>query len=363
MKRFRHFRTDDETRRRHAEVSLRTRDFILPYFVVEGNAIKKEIPSLPGHYHFSIDTLLEDLGTAAAAGIDKILIFGVVDPARKDAMGTAAGQKDNLVARAVAAVKRAFPFLTVITDVCLCAYTTHGHCGVVDPQGQGPRRCAGAKNRRVLNDETLPLLARMALTHAMAGADFVAPSAMMDGQVGAIRRALDQHGLHKTKILSYSAKYASSFYGPFRDAAGSSPAFGDRKTYQMDYRTAQQAVDEVKADIEEGADWVMVKPAHTYLDIIHRIKEQCGPVPLAAFHVSGEHAMLKAAARAGLLDETQALREILTAIKRAGADYVITYGAKTIAAELNAAPARDVSRSNRRRGQENENKSKISAGV
>jgi len=325
MNRFRPTRQDQPTRDRYADVSLSPADFIAPYFVVEGTGIKKEIPSLKDVYHFSIDRLLEDVQKTIVLGIDKILLFGVLEDSLKDETGTAACQENNLVARAVADIKKKFPKLVIITDVCLCGYTTHGHCGLV-------------RGHEILNDETLPLLAQMALTHAQAGADMVAPSSMMDGQVMAIRQALDNNGFPDTKIMSYSAKYASNFYGPFRDVVHSVPSFGDRKTYQMDYRTVQQAVEEVRADLDEGADGVMVKPAHAYLDIIQRINQYFtnhqSPITnhqLVAYHTSGEYMMIKAAAKQGLLNEDEAMREVLTAIKRAGAELIISYYAKEIA--------------------------------
>lgn len=318
MKRFRELRTDAETRNKYAEVQLNTSDIIYPYFVVEGTAIKQPIASLHGISRFSIDELLVDIEETVSLGINAILLFGVVNDQEKDENGTAAYLPGSLVAEAVKAIKAKYPEITVITDVCLCGYTSHGHCGIIH-------------NNEILNDSTLPLLAQMALRHAEAGADFVAPSAMMDGQVEAIRSLLDTKGFTKTRILSYSAKYSSGFYGPFRDAAQSAPSFGDRKTYQMDYRTSSQAIGEVAADIEEGAAWVMVKPAHSYLDIIQRIKSTFPETPLVAYQVSGEYMMIKAAAQAGYLNEEQAMLEALTAIKRAGSDYIISYYAKDFA--------------------------------
>jgi len=321
MKRFRNLRKDQATRDQHTEVQVRASDFIYPYFVVAGQQKKQPIASLYGIHHFSIDTLLKDIAEVTALGINKILLFGVVDQTLKDEQGTSAYLSDNLVSSAVKAVKQEFPELLIFTDVCLCGYTSHGHCGLIN-------------GNEIDNDTTIPLLAQMALTHAQAGADFVAPSAMMDGQVEAIRKLLDSKGFHKTKILAYSAKYASNFYGPFRDAAQSSPSFGDRKSYQMDYRTIDQSTDEIGADLEEGADWVMVKPAHAYLDVIQRAKSTFPQTPLVAYQVSGEYMMIKAAAAAGYLDEHNAMLEILTAIKRAGADYVISYYAKTFVSKI-----------------------------
>ncbi|MBN2266723.1 MAG: porphobilinogen synthase [Candidatus Babeliaceae bacterium] len=318
MKRFRELRTSAAIRDKYAEVSIKTSEFIYPYFVVDGTNVKQPITSLHGIARFSIDEMLIDMEETVSLGIEAVLIFGVIEEKEKDENGTAAYLPGSIVAKAVKAIKEKYPAINVITDVCLCGYTTHGHCGIIH-------------NSEIMNDSTLPLLAQMALRHAEAGADFVAPSAMMDGQVEAIRRLLDEKGYAKTKILSYSAKYSSGFYGPFRDAAQSAPSFGDRKTYQMDYRSIDQAIGEVAADIEEGAAWVMVKPAHTYLDIIQRIKSTFSEVPLVAYHVSGEYMMIKAAAHAGLMNEETAMLEALIAIKRAGADYIISYYAKDFA--------------------------------
>lgn len=314
MKRFRTFRTDQATRDRYADVSLNVQDFIYPYFVVEGEGIVEPIATMPGINRYSIDTLVDDVLQIKALGIDKVLLFGVVSDEVKDERGTAAYAEDNLISRTVRAIKKASPETIVFTDVCLCEYTSHGHCGLLH-------------HHDVDNDTTLPLLAEMAYQHAKAGADFVAPSAMMDGQVEAIKRRLSVAGL-STRVLAYSAKYASAFYGPFRDAADSAPSFGDRKTYQMDYRTHDQGLEEIAADLEEGADWTMVKPALPYLDVIARAVERFPRVPMVAYQVSGEYAMLKAAARAGYLDEQRVVYESLIAIKRAGANYIITYYAK-----------------------------------
>ena len=316
MKRFRTFRTDQTTRDKYADVALSVQDFIYPYFVVEGEGIVEPVPTMPGINRYSIDTLVEDALEVKGLGIDKVLLFGVVSDDVKDERGTAAYADDSLIVRAVRAIKQASPQTVVFTDVCLCGYTSHGHCGLLH-------------HHDVDNDTTLPLLAEMAYQHAKAGADFVAPSAMMDGQVEAIKHRLREAGLDgKTKVLAYSAKYASAFYGPFRDAADSAPSFGDRKTYQMDYRTHDQGLEEIGADIEEGADWTMVKPAIPYLDIIARAAEKFPQVPMVAYQVSGEYAMLKAAALQGFLDEQRVVFESLIAIKRAGAQYIITYYAK-----------------------------------
>lgn len=311
MKRFRLYRITQEVRDRYADVALHPSDFIHPYFVKEGTGIREEIASMKGVFRFSIDTLLEDIGELLARGIDKVLLFGVIDEQEKDERGSMAYAPDNLVGRAVRAIKARYPQVIVFTDVCLCEYTSHGHCGLLEGQD-------------VENDSTLPLLAEMAYQHALAGADFVAPSSMMDGQVEAIRERLNREGL-STRILAYSAKYASAFYGPFRDAAGSAPSFGDRKSYQMDYRTKDQGLEEIAADIEEGADWIMVKPAMSYLDILYRASAQFPEYPLVAYQVSGEYSMLKNGAAQGFFDEERIFTESLTAIKRAGAKYIITY--------------------------------------
>ncbi|MCR4769957.1 MAG: porphobilinogen synthase [Bacteroidaceae bacterium] len=316
MKRLRELRKDQATRDKYADVSVNVKDFIFPYFVVEGQGVKEKIETMPGIYRFSIDTLVEDVKECYALGIDKILLFGVIDDNLKDPVGSLAYAEDALVCRAVKAVKAALPEVCVITDVCLCEYTSHGHCGLLH-------------DHDVDNDTTLPLLAEMAYVHAKAGADFVAPSAMMDGQIEALDQRLKKGGLRdRCKILAYSAKYASAFYGPFRDAADSAPAFGDRKTYQMDFRTHDQGLEEIAADIEEGADWTMVKPAMPYLDMIARGVERFPQTPMVAYQVSGEYSMLKAAAQLGYLDEQRVVFESLIAIKRAGAQYIITYYAK-----------------------------------
>ena len=314
MKRFRQFRLDAATRDRYADIRVSSADFIYPYFIVDGENQVQPISTLKGVSRFSIDQLLIDLQETIALGIDKILLFGVITDDLKDEVGSAGYDPNSLVCRAVRAIKKAYPALVVFTDVCMCEYTSHGHCGLLHGE-------------TIDNDSTLPLLAKIALVHAQAGADFVAPSAMMDGQIQALKDILKAHNLD-TKVLAYSAKYSSNFYGPFRDAAGSAPSFGDRKSYQMDYRTFHQGIDEIAADIEEGADWVMVKPAQAYLDIIQRASVAFPSVPLAAYQVSGEFAMLKAAAEAGLMNEELAFLESLTAIKRAGANYIITYYAK-----------------------------------
>lgn len=316
MIRYREFRKDQATRDRYADVNVKAEDFIFPYFVVEGTGIKSEISSMPGIYRFSIDTLVDDVKEVYKLGINKILLFGVIDDKLKDERGSLAYTEDALVCRAVKAIKKAVPEVLVFTDVCLCEYTSHGHCGLL-------------KDNDVDNDATLPLLAEMAYVHAKAGADFVAPSAMMDGQIEALDKRLKGAGLRdKCKIMAYSAKYASAYYGPFRDAADSAPSFGDRRTYQMDFRTHDQGIGEIEADVAEGADWTMVKPAMPYLDIIARGVEKFPNIPMVAYQVSGEYSMAKAAAKMGFLDEKRIVFESLIAIKRAGAKYIITYYAK-----------------------------------
>ncbi len=297
------------------ETVVSTADLILPLFVVPGARVRRAVPSMPGVEQTSVDEVVRDAAEAAELGIPAVLLFGI--PESKDDEGSASWSEDGVVQRAVRELKRELPELVVITDVCLCEYTSHGHCGVLDGDA-------------VDNDRTLPLLARQGVSHADAGADIVAPSDMMDGRVGAIRHALDEAGYDGIAILSYAAKYASAFYGPFRDAADSAPAFGDRRGYQMDPANADEALREVRLDIAEGADAVMVKPALAYLDIIHRVKRETGH-PVVAYHVSGEFAAIMAAAERGWLDEGAAMREALTAIRRAGADLIITYWARQFA--------------------------------
>lgn len=294
------------------ETTLVPSDFILPLFVVPGQGVRQEIASLPGQYHLSVDQIAEEAREVADHGILSVLLFGL--PETKDAVGREAYSPTGVIQQAIRAIKQATPSLLVITDVCLCEYTDHGHCGVVEGE-------------RVVNDLTLDLLCQTALSHIEAGADLVAPSDMMDGRVGAIREALDAKGYHQVPIMAYAAKYASSFYGPFRDAVESAPQFGDRRSYQMDPSNVREALREVRLDIEEGADIVMVKPALPYLDVICRVR-QMTDLPVAAYNVSGEFAMVKAAAQRGWLDEEGAMLEALTSIKRAGADIIITYYAK-----------------------------------
>jgi porphobilinogen synthase len=297
------------------ETALRADDFVYPLFAVHGRGVREPIGSMPGQYRLSIDELLKECKDAASMGIPAVLLFGL--PRDKDPRGSEAYAEDGIIQQAVRAVKDTIPDLLVITDVCLCEYTSHGHCGVVE-------------DGRVKNDPTLELLARTAVSHVEAGADMVAPSDMMDGRVAAIREGLDESSFAETPIMAYSAKYASAFYGPFREAADSTPQFGDRRSYQMDPANALEAMREVALDIDEGADIVMVKPALPYLDIIARVKGEFG-LPVAAYSVSGEYAMLKAAGQLGWLDEERAVLEVLTGIRRAGADIIITYFAKDAA--------------------------------
>jgi porphobilinogen synthase len=301
------------------ETELSVSHLVSPMFVVTGSERRTPIPSLPGVDHLSIDGAVEEAGIVAGLGIPAVLLFGL--PASKDEEGSGAWDEEGVVQLATRAIKAAYPDLLVITDVCLCEYTSHGHCGVLRPDGV------------VDNDASLELLARTAVAQAEAGADIIAPSDMMDGRVGALRAALDEHGLAETPILAYSTKYASAFYGPFRDAADSTPSVGDRRGYQMDPANVREGVREALLDIEEGADMVMVKPALPYLDVIRRVRDAVD-VPVAAYNVSGEYAMIKAAAAQGLLDERAAVLEALTSIRRAGADIIFTYHAKDVAAWL-----------------------------
>jgi porphobilinogen synthase len=318
--RLRRLRRTESLRRLVQETTLTRDDLVYPLFVVEGRAIREEISSLPGLYRFSADRLASEADEIQELGIPAVLLFGI--PKRKDPQGSTAWKKNGPVQQAIRLLKRHAPGLIVMTDVCLCEYTSHGHCGLVQ----------GAE---VLNDPTLEALCRMALSHAEAGADLVAPSDMMDGRIRAIRRALDQAGFSHLPIMSYAAKFASAFYGPFREAAESAPAFGDRRSYQMDPPNRREAVREVLLDIEEGADIVMVKPALAYLDILREVRNACRH-PLAAYNVSGEYAMVKAAAARGWIDGGRVMMEILLAIKRAGADLLITYFAKEAARALRA---------------------------
>ena len=296
-------------------------DLVYPLFVVEGSGIKQQIPSMPDIFHFSVDQLPREVEEIAKLTIPAIILFGI--PEYKDEVGSSAYHPEGIIQRAIRTIKQSVPELLVVTDVCLCEYTSHGHCGVV-------------VDDYVDNDQTLPLLAKTALSHVEAGADIVAPSDMMDGRVKAIREMLDKEGFQHIPILSYAAKYASAFYGPFREAAESAPQFGDRRSYQMDPPNIREALREVEQDIAEGADIIMVKPALAYLDVIRQVRNTFN-YPLAAYSVSGEFAMVKAAAQQGWLDEKQTVLEILTAIKRAGADIIITYYAKEVAQWLQGA--------------------------
>ena len=308
----RRLRRSETLRTMVRETVLDPRDFIYPYFVTHGHGVREEIGSMPGVFRLSVDGLRRDVRETERLGIPAVLLFGL--PAAKDPRGGEAYDPDGIVQRAVREIKDTCPEMVVVTDVCLCEYTSHGHCGVVE-------------NGQVLNDPTLELLAESAVVQAEAGADIVAPSDMMDGRVGAIRSALDGRGLGEVAVMAYSAKSASAFYGPFREAADSTPEFGDRRTYQMDGANAREALREIESDIREGADMVMVKPALAYLDLVRRARERFDH-PLAAYNVSGEYAMVKAAGRNGWIDERRATLEVLTGIKRAGADLIITYHAR-----------------------------------
>ncbi len=315
----RRLRSNDLIRTMVRETSLAPDDFIYPLFVTHGRGIKKEISSMPGNFQQSIENIVKDCEEARSLGIPAVILFGI--PARKDEAASEAYSPDGIVQRAIKAIKDKTPKMVVITDVCLCEYTSHGHCGIV-------------KNGVVQNDPTLELLAKEAVSHAEAGADMVAPSDMMDGRVAAIRKALDSRGFQHIPIMSYAVKYASGFYGPFREAAESAPQFGDRRSYQMDPPNSREAMREAALDIEEGADIIMVKPALSYLDIIYRVRQRFD-IPIAAYNVSGEFSMVKAAGRLGWMDEERVMMEILTSIKRAGADLILTYHAKEAARLLN----------------------------
>lgn len=314
----RRLRKNELFRKLIRETSLEPDDLILPLFVRPGRAVKQPISSMPGHFQLSIDLVIEEVKEAKSLGLLGVILFGI--PEKKDEMGSEAYSEDGIIQRAIKEIKDKVDGILVITDVCLCEYTSHGHCGVV-------------KDGVILNDETLELLSRQALSHVRSGADMVAPSDMMDGRIGAIRRILDENNYQDVPIMSYAAKYASSFYGPFRVAAESKPQFGDRKSYQMDPGNAREALREVRLDIEEGADIIMVKPALPYLDIICRVKDTFN-IPVSAYHVSGEYAMIKAAAQMDWIDGEQAMMESLISIKRAGADFIITYFAKEAARRL-----------------------------
>jgi porphobilinogen synthase len=315
IQRLRRLRQHEAFRRMVRETRLSASDLIYPMFVMEGKDQRREIASMPGQYRLSIDLLVKEAGEVAGLGIPAVMLFGIPD--RKDDRGTSAVDPNGIVQRAITAVKDHVPGLIVVTDVCIDEYTSHGHCGIV-------------KDGRILNDETLECLRTMARTHAQAGADMVAPSDMMDGRVAAIRSELDHAGYPELPIMAYAAKFASCFYAPFRDAAGSAPQFGDRQSYQMDPANRREAMREIALDVEEGADIVMVKPALPYLDVIAAARAHT-PLPVAAYQVSGEYSMIKAAGKAGWLDESRAMLESLLAIKRAGADLILTYFAKDAA--------------------------------
>jgi porphobilinogen synthase len=336
--RMRRLRSSDAMRRLVRETALSVDDLVYPLFVRAGKALKEPIKSMKDCFHFSPDTVADEAADVASLGIPAVLLFGL--PKKKDETGSQAWAEDGVVQQAVRQIKKRVPELLVITDVCLCAYTSHGHCGVIKTglttenaemkEIKKDAFSAVKQSGKIDNDATCELLAKVALSHAQAGADIVAPSDMMDGRVKYIREALEENDFHDVAIMSYAAKYASAFYGPFRDAAESAPAFGDRKTYQMDPPNARQAMQEIALDIEEGADIVMVKPALCYLDIIYRARQRFD-CPIAAYNVSGEYMMLNTAVEKGLLDKTPAMIEILTSIKRAGADIIITYFAKEAA--------------------------------
>ena len=312
----RRLRQSDGLRRLVRETTLSPADFIYPMFIVHGQVVRREVSSMPGVFQISVDLLAQEAEELLSLGIPAVMLFGL--PAKKDPIGQENFAEDGIIQQAIRALRSTAPELVVTTDVCLCEYTDHGHCGIIE-DGQ------------ILNDPTLEILGKVAVSHARAGADVVAPSAMMDGQVGAIRQALNEAGFSTTPIMGYSAKYASGFYGPFRDAAESPPQFGDRSTYQIDPANAREAMREIELDVAEGADVIMVKPALPYLDIIRQARDRFPKLPLAAYNVSGEYSMLKAAAQLGWLDEKKVALESLIAIKRAGADIILTYWAKAAA--------------------------------
>jgi len=316
--RLRRTRMTDVLRSMVRETELSKGDFIFPLFVVSGKGIRHEISSMPGVFQLSVDQIVRECADVHALGIPAVIFFGI--PGRKDEVGSGAYDDHGVVQEAIRAVKKEVPGLFLITDVCLCEYTSHGHCGIV-------------RGDQIVNDESVALLVREALSHARAGADMVAPSDMFDGRVGAIRAALDEGGFSNLPIMSYAAKYASGFYGPFREAAGSTPKFGDRRSHQMDPANTNEALREVAQDIQEGADIVMVKPALSYLDVLYRVKQQFG-MPTAAYNVSGEYSLVKAAAGKGWVDGERVMMEMLISIKRAGADLILTYFAKEAAQVL-----------------------------
>ncbi len=312
LSRLRRLRKNETIREMVSETSLHPSDFIYPIFVVEGKKVHKEIKSMPGIYQLSIDNAVKECEEALKLGVKSVILFGI--PKHKDETGSGAYDHSGVIQNAVRAIKSSLPDMIVATDVCLCEYTSHGHCGIIE-------------EGKVNNDKTLELLVKEAVSHAESGADIIAPSDMMDGRISAIRSGLDSKGFSEIPILAYSAKYSSSFYGPFREAAESTPQFGDRKSYQMDFRNSDEALREIYLDIKEGADMVMVKPALSYLDIIRRAKDNFN-IPIAAYNVSGEYSMIKSAASAGWIDGEKVMMEVLYSIKRAGADMIITYFAK-----------------------------------
>ena len=312
VSRLRRLRKTAALREMFSETYLTRNDFIYPLFVAEGENFRREIGSMPGIFQLSIDNILRECEELLSIGIKSVLLFGIPD--FKDEVGSSGYASDGIIQKASREIKKRFPEMLIVTDVCLCEYTSHGHCGVIE-------------NEYVQNDATLELLTKQALTHAQNGADIIAPSDMMDGRIGAIRKVLDENGFAETPIMAYSAKFASAFYGPFREAAESAPQFGDRKSYQMDFRNSREAMREIALDVQEGADIVMVKPALSYLDVIRRAKDEFN-LPIAAYNVSGEYSMVKAAAEKGWIDGERVMMETLTAIKRAGADVIITYFAK-----------------------------------
>ncbi len=316
--RMRRLRENSVLRDMVRETNVTLNDLIMPLFIVENIDQKEEIPSMPGQWRYPLDALVIECKRLHKLGVKAIILFGI--PNAKDAQASSAYATDGIVQRAVAEIKQALPNMLVITDVCLCEYTSHGHCGLVD-------------GNRILNDSTIDLLSKTAVSHAQAGADIIAPSDMMDGRIVVIRKSLDEFGFEHIPIMSYAAKYASAYYGPFRDAADSTPQFGDRRSYQMEPGNSREAIREVELDIEEGADIVMIKPALAYLDIIHRVREM-SDLPIAAYNVSGEYSMVKAASRLGWLDEKRVILENLLAIKRAGADLILTYHAAEVAGWL-----------------------------
>ncbi len=327
----RRLRSNEQIRNLFGQTQVSAKNMVMPYFVIAGKNKREPIKSMPGIYRLSLDNLIRDIREIKDLGINAILLFGIAQ--KKDALGTESYSKTGIAQKAIKEIRRQIKDIVIITDVCLCGYTDHGHCGIVTPLKR--KSSAKTQNYIINNDKTLKVLTKIALSHAEAGADFVAPSAMMDGQVSAIRDALDNNGFQNTGILAYSAKYASTFYGPFREALDSTPQFGGRKTYQMDYRNSGEALREVQQDIDEGADIVMVKPALSYLDIIYRVKQKFN-VPVAAYNVSGEYSLVKSAAKEALANEKEIILEILTSIKRAGADLIITYHAKEVAQWLKA---------------------------